>query len=118
VRADETEPVTVKLAPAAAVTGRVLDADGQPVKDVIVAVSHGDDSARELDRYLAQRRGPARTGADGRFRVTGVIPGLSIGLQLRKGSTALTFPRPEKPHRLTAGQTLDVGDLRVTPRPP
>jgi RNA polymerase sigma factor (sigma-70 family) len=117
-RGDETGPLVAKLAPAATITGRVLDADGQPVKDVIAAVSHGDDSARELDRYLAQRRGPARTRADGRFRVTGVIPGLPISLQLRKGSTGLNFPRPEKPPRLTAGQTLDVGDIRVTPRPP
>jgi protocatechuate 3,4-dioxygenase beta subunit len=117
-RGDETEPLKVTLAPAAAIAGRVLDSDGQPVKDVIASVSHGDDSARELERYLAQRRGPARTAADGRFQVTGVIPGLSISLQLRKGSTALTFPRPEKPPRLIAGQTLDVGDIRVTPRPP
>jgi hypothetical protein len=107
-----------KLAPAGTVTGRVLDADGQPINGVVVALSHSGLIARELDRYVAQRRGAARTGADGRFQVTGVIPELLISLQLWKGTTALTYPRPEKRLRLTAGQTLDLGDLRTTPRAP
>jgi RNA polymerase sigma factor (sigma-70 family) len=118
VRGDEAGPLTVQLAPAATVAGRVLDAEGQPIAGAQVTLSHGGDSARELDRFLAQRRGPARTGADGRFQISGVVPGLSIGLQLRKGSTALTFPRPEKPPQLTAGQTLDLGEMRATPRQP
>jgi hypothetical protein len=55
-------PLVIETDPGRVVTGRVVDANGQPVPDVVV-------------RSHQEFRGPAtRTSDDGRFRLTGFTP--------------------------------------------
>jgi len=79
-----TASVTLTLGgPGATVTGRVLDADAQPVEGALVLVD-GQDMLHAYPQTLPDGRkivlshsGPTstRTDADGRFSVAGVMPG-------------------------------------------
>src|SRR5205807_2657288 len=71
VRGDEPGPLAVRLSPAGAVAGRVVDGDGQPVAGARVIPVYRDGAGRELDRYLRRRRGLLQTDAEGRFRLDG-----------------------------------------------
>src|SRR5205823_12613155 len=51
VRGDETEPVVAKLGALGQVTGRLRDADGNPLAGVNVSVGPAVDVARELYRF-------------------------------------------------------------------
>ncbi len=103
LRGDENRPQTVTLQPWGMLTGRVVDADGQPTPDGIllsVADQHGTNQ---------------KIGPDGRFRIDGLVPGKPYELQLLnrehilRGSLAVAV-------RLRPGETRDLGD--VTPKRP
>jgi hypothetical protein len=117
LRGDEKQPLTVRLAPTAVVTGRVLDEDGQPVAGVEVYTLYSSPAGQQLTK--SQDRNPLpRTDKEGRFRLEGVVPGLSMGLGFRKGRHGLV---PEKQTEVTApesGKTLDLGDVHTTSRAP
>jgi RNA polymerase sigma factor (sigma-70 family) len=118
VRGDEVGPVIANLQPAGTVTGRALDADGQPICGGDVIVSFPSPAGSELDRYRQQQRPPICTDKDGRFKLDGVVPGLKFGLNnVRKGNT-IYLPNPfPKPRELAAGESLDLGDIRMVSRP-
>jgi RNA polymerase sigma factor (sigma-70 family) len=112
VRGDEVEPPVVRLAAAGAVTGRVLDADGQPVASATVELS-SSGPAGQLYRRLHEGRELPRTGPDGRFRLDGIIPDLKFALSIRRGQTLLVGT-PRIGHREVApGRTLDLGEVRT-----
>jgi RNA polymerase sigma factor (sigma-70 family) len=103
LRGDETRPQTVTLQPWGVLTGRIVDADGQPAADGIlcsVVDQHGTDE---------------KIGPDGRFRIDGLIPGKLYDLDLLsrerilRGSLAVAV-------KLGPGETRDLGD--VTPKRP
>jgi RNA polymerase sigma factor (sigma-70 family) len=116
-RGDEKEPPAVKLGPTGTVTGRILDLDGQAVTGVEVRLSSSDDALSELYRHLNQRREPARTDKDGRFRLEGVVPGVKFYLGLSKGRTYLTGEPAIGLKEVASGKILDLGDIRTRPRP-
>src|SRR5258706_224906 len=64
-RGDAPEPVTVKLEPCGSASGRIVDGDGQP----LVGFKFG------LGGWGGSQH--ATTDKDGRFRVEGLIPGMS-----------------------------------------
>ena len=108
---------TVTLRPCAAVSGRIVDADGKPVSGgVHIRVASGkDNQALETELF------PVSIEADGRFRIDTVIPGATYTLRaedrLALGFSASGKMAPEqfKPfelvHNLTAesGQVIDLG---------
>jgi RNA polymerase sigma factor (sigma-70 family) len=116
VRGDEKEEPAVRLAPAGSVSGRLLDADGQPQDDVEVAPVGLDKTVRELYRQLDQRRGPVRTDRNGRFRLEGVVPGVKFQLSLRQGRTFLVGEPRIGTKEIKPGQSLDLGDVRTKPQ--
>jgi protocatechuate 3,4-dioxygenase beta subunit len=118
VRGDEAGPLTARLGPTGAITGRVLDADGQPVVGATIRLLYWDESARELDRHLRQRTELPRADTAGRFRIDEVIPDMKFEPGFRKGSTALLLQPRGQSRRVGAGATLDLGDLRPQPMPP
>ena len=97
---DERGPLTVTLQPCGTLVGRVIDGQGRPRPNV------GVSSSVQIGTFgLAHQQ--ARTDADGRFRITGLLPGLSYGLAIDK--------RSERVDDITvrSGEVKDLGDLRV-----
>jgi RNA polymerase sigma factor (sigma-70 family) len=113
LRGDETGPLTVRLGRAGAITGRVIDMSGQAVRGVHVAAIYSGQVGRELVKELQRRDELSQTDENGRFRLGAIVPGRTFELGVAKGQQALEpEPRLEvKP--LEAGQTLDLGDVRV-----
>ena len=97
VRGDEAEPLTVRLEPLGAVSGRLVDRAGKPVPKVRVSFIAGTNGARTT----------ARTDQDGRFRVS-----LEAGQEylLSSGRPLATAARPVK---VEAGRDKELGNLPV-----
>jgi RNA polymerase sigma factor (sigma-70 family) len=95
--------VTVRLEPGAAVTGRLVDADGQPRAGLELEIAFrlkGDSGFREFSRERV------RTDRQGRFRLGALLPGYEYRLSDGKGELPFRAPRSD--------QTEDLGDVRMT----
>ena len=101
------EPVVVKLAPLAAITGRVVDGDGNPVAGASVRpdVLPGGDYALSL--------GQVATDSDGRFRILGIPTGCDYPLAVE--TSAPLKERRFAFHNRAAvkpRETTDVGEIK------
>lgn len=98
LRGDETGPQTIRLQPWGVLTGRVVDAEGEPV---------GGGNIYPI----ARPAGYPEIGKDGRFRIDGILPGKSYDLQFLKDSSLLSgfIARGIK---VGPGETRDLGDVR------
>jgi RNA polymerase sigma factor (sigma-70 family) len=119
VKGDEKGPLNVKLVPGGVLTGRLVTPDGQPVTEGQLIARGGPleapGKAKDTPRVGSFPDG-VRPGKDGKFRVTGLAPGLTYKLGLHRdvylhelggaAGGALTF----KP-----GETKDLGDVVVKP---
>jgi hypothetical protein len=102
----------LKLEPTATVTGRVVDRDGNALKDFRVSPSYSDG---EIGILLNTRdmnsTAPVLTDADGKFTLANVPAGLAVRFDARKkdgGSLGhSTNERTFKP-----GEKLDLGDWK------
>jgi protocatechuate 3,4-dioxygenase beta subunit len=99
LRGDETRPQTMTLRPWGVVTGRVVDADGQPMGGGQVYP-------------VALPAGYPKIGKAGRFRIEGFIPGKSYDLQILNGA-GLDQGFIALGLSVGPGETKDLGD--VTP---
>jgi RNA polymerase sigma factor (sigma-70 family) len=114
LRGDEQEMPVVKMQPAAAVIGRVLDAVGKPLAGMEISIQFSEAEPDQLIRQelLGGRWGNLTTSdADGRFRLAGLFPGLEF--QVFSGhpghrSVAVSF----EPVTLKAGEVRDLGARR------
>ncbi len=114
VTGNEKGPLTVKLVPAAVLTGRLVRPDGEPVTagDIVTPIGGSDipRNREKPDRGTLPSR--VRLDKDGKFRITGLAPGLKyrFSLVIRGycypvgGREDLTF----KP-----GETKDLGDVVI-----
>lgn len=130
----DSHSVTVRLAPAAVISGHVTDSDGMPVPrlEVRCLKSMVVDGRRQW-----QPSASANADDDGSYRLAGLVPGTylvvagpshnpSIGAmaktgQLESGFGEADFPAPEENGssngvRITAGQRL-TADLSVEAEP-
>ena len=107
-KGDDTGPLHVRLQPAGTVTGHLIDDDGPLRSDVTINVNYG--KGQFGDRYPWSYLSPTLS-SDGRFRIEGLIPGVSYDLFTRMGNTILgEFANDLK---LQPGETRDLGDVRV-----
>ncbi len=105
VRSSDPEPLRVRLRPEATVTGRLVDADGQPPSDKMFQVYYlGFDL---LDDYIFLPRFVRNADQDGRFKIEGLAPGLR--LRLWPGD-AVDRSRTFSP--LRPGESRDLGDIK------
>jgi RNA polymerase sigma factor (sigma-70 family) len=116
LRGDEKDPVAIRLAPTGVLTGRVQDEDGQPLAGAEILVFYAKTSSSYVPGFSLRDLLP-RTDKEGRFRVEGVVPGLTVNLGFLKGKQRLPLP-PLNIKPLQSGQTRDVGDIRIKPRRP
>jgi RNA polymerase sigma factor (sigma-70 family) len=94
--------VVVKLQKGGTLTAQIVDADGKPRPGVV------------LEIYLATRLEPTshdpsaiRTDANGRLRLTGLIPGMKYVIQRFNAKEVLGW------YTLGAGQTKDLGAVKL-----
>jgi protocatechuate 3,4-dioxygenase beta subunit len=132
VRGDEAGPLTVRLEPLGALTGRIVDADGRPWAGLTVAVypSLNEKDYENLPRdelFVFQGvmgLGPGlwrqftgrqtTTDRDGRFRLEGLFPGWPYQLFAGKGDLKKENALVLSKDGLSAesGKAKDLGDLK------
>jgi hypothetical protein len=95
--------VTVRMTPGAAVIGRLLDADGEPVTRGELLLSFRLSKHAEGISYIPE---PFKPDAAGRFRIDALFPGYDYTLSI--GETNRRFGK-----ELRAGQTTDLGGVRI-----
>lgn len=128
VRPEDKGPLTVRLQPWGALTGRLVDAEGKPLSQVKIHLRYPDspDSGmRPPDQEIA-------TDRDGRFRVEGLMPNREHELILEHGTNkdvALSSSKPRRTPRpapavlkkleTRSGEVKDIGDItvKVVPMP-
>jgi RNA polymerase sigma factor (sigma-70 family) len=115
IRGDEKEAVIVKLAPVGKVTGRLLDTDGTPLDGAHVTINPRGEIASELYRFARPGGSSTIADAQGRFTITGVIPGMPFALQIQRGEGSFGGKPRIGMRQLTPGQSLDLGDRTVQP---
>jgi protocatechuate 3,4-dioxygenase beta subunit len=134
VRGDEAGPVTVGLRPWAAVSGRLLDTDGKPIKNVTLAFTEvpvrkagrpmdTDTGLHVVTHFAGQPDPDPKTDEDGRFHVERLVPGLRYNLaQFEYDATlgpgeyrweGLAF----RGLVLKPGEARDLGDVKLQPFP-
>ena len=95
--------VTVQMEPGAVVTGRLLDANGQPWADVELSVSFRMKLGSHRWSYSPE---PIKTDQNGRFRIDTLLPGYEFVLS--HDGNELPFG-----DGLRSGQTKDLGDVQL-----
>lgn len=113
LKGDEPESFTVRLQPTATLTGRLVDADGDPRANVNLS---GFIEPGQL--HITEGWGGifnTTTKKDGRFRVENVLPGIHYTGWIQKTYriTGTIF----KNLTLKPGETHDLGDIKETSNP-
>ena len=116
-RGDEAEPYTVELQPWATLTGRLVDAQGNPRPDVQLVTSDWQESLGNTARGLLPTG--LKTDQQGRFRVEGLVPGQEYSgiATSRKPGIGYLGPVIDRVV-LKPGETRDLGDVRARPNEP
>ena len=113
IKGNEPDPISVKLQPTATITGRLVDENGRPRAGLPLAVTQDLGNAR-FDRFTDR----APTDADGRFRLRGLVPGVSYTLEILKNNEknfsdrALGYLRKTR-WTVKPGETQDWGDVQI-----
>jgi RNA polymerase sigma factor (sigma-70 family) len=102
VKGTETKPLTVRMQPWAAVSGRLLDGDGQPLCNMKLYGS-----------AFLQENGC--TDGEGRFRLDGLIPGVRYDLTYHKDKPSMSGTLL-KGFVAKPGEVRDLGDIRTKPQ--
>ncbi len=110
LRGDEKEPMTVKLEPWAAVAGRALDEEGNPVAGAECHVGYHPNMLRW--QFDAGRE-KVKTDRDGRFRVEGLYPGVPFAITFVKKGKFLDAGDGYRELSVKPGQTKDLGDIKT-----
>jgi protocatechuate 3,4-dioxygenase beta subunit len=111
LKGTEKGPVEFKLQASAALSGRLVDAEGRPLRHADITIYHDADGKNVRDVHYPPS---VRTDAEGRFRVAGMVPGVRyVGDVQLKGKR---FPSDAFDLTLTAGQSRDLGNVKPRAR--
>jgi hypothetical protein len=103
VPTDAATPLTVRLQPACSVSGRLVDAEGQPRANVELDVSFLPSKREAWTHHLPNR---ISTDAQGRFQVGGLIPNVEYQFSDRKGEIQI-------PKLAIPGESKVLGDVQM-----
>jgi RNA polymerase sigma factor (sigma-70 family) len=115
VRGDEKEPLTARLQSGGKVTGRILDAAGQPLVKAridLLLVNKGGDGPQ----WHAGLKS-VKTDKDGRFTMEGILPEMELVLLVGVADKENELGRTvHSINELTwkAGEAKDLGDVKTT----
>jgi RNA polymerase sigma factor (sigma-70 family) len=112
LKGDERGRVEVRLQKAAALSGRLLDSEGRPLRHLDMTVFYEIESEKNV--LAMHRPGRVPTDAEGRFRVGGLTPGIRYrGDVWLKGK-----PYPGVVFDLSPkeGESRDLGDVKPRTR--
>jgi RNA polymerase sigma factor (sigma-70 family) len=112
VREGARQAATLRLTSWGALTGRVLDADGEPIAGVTVQLRFNDFTAARLYLHLTEGRAVS-TDAAGRYRCDVPFAGEGFNLQFSRGGKYLNPSRPQRGLSVESGQTKALGDIAV-----
>jgi hypothetical protein len=114
----ETAPVSVRLRPWSALTGRLLDEDGNGLAGVSVRLSYATESARGLfeSGIPASLKG-VKTDASGAFRIEGVFPGTPVSLVFVHNNRFRDVGPKYRNLSLKPGETSALDDIPSRPFP-
>jgi beta-lactamase regulating signal transducer with metallopeptidase domain len=112
VKPGEEGPVTVTMMPCGTLTGRLIDGRGLLRAGVEMTCNRpgrfgGDDPRFEHGSLPS----PIKTDTQGRFEVSGLVPGLKYSLRVWKGGEIEGDAVTDVTTR--AGETKDLGDVKV-----
>jgi hypothetical protein len=110
VKPAESGPVTIKLEPCGTLSGRLVDDGGVPQVEALMTCERpyeGGDSRFEQGSLPS----PIKTDKDGRFRVSGLVPGLKYSLTVR--GRRRTLREVAKNVIIKAGEARDLRDVRL-----
>ncbi|MHC4402847.1 MAG: carboxypeptidase regulatory-like domain-containing protein [Planctomycetota bacterium] len=105
-------PLSVRLQPWGTITGRIVDADGNPKADLVIV---GWNRLRAVPGQGAFPERHYLTDQHGRFHIEGLAPGIPYDVQVHD---------PEKLHNIIQvlsdvtvkpGETKDLGDVTIRP---
>ena len=102
VQGDGPQPRSITLQPWGVLTGRLVDADGQPWG------LEGELDLHPLGQYI-------KVGKDGRFRAEGLMPGKTYKIKIRRNGSIFGDFILEAV-TVGPGETKDLGD--IVPRSP
>jgi RNA polymerase sigma factor (sigma-70 family) len=117
VQGNEKGPLTVRLAPAGTIKGRLVSKDGTPVTEGEIhssldAMPQPGDPVFDQNRGLLQRH--IRPDKNGNFELKGLAPGLSYKLGLlNRPYLASLGGKASQPIHIQTGKTIDLGDVVV-----
>ncbi len=109
LKGDEEGLIDITLQPSAAVSGRLLDDEGRPLRDADGSVHYWSEAGGKV---LYNHSGKLLTDAEGRFRIGGLVPGIRYLAQVRikgKRLPGTVFDDLS----LKAGETKDLGEVKV-----
>ena len=113
-------PMEVKLLPAGAITGRLVDDGGSPLAGAKLRVMTYDLDGNNLPFMDASALWPSNEPftADtlGRFRVEGLVPGVETDIQLDAPSRPdvwLDSRNAFRKLKISPGEVRDLGDVKV-----
>lgn len=106
IRAGEVDPIVLRLAPYGALSGRLLDEDGEPLAKTIVAIGRMGILPHDFS---------ATTDDHGKFNCDGLVPGVNYVVALRRPGQ-MGMNRLASDVVVEPGKTTDLGDLDPKPK--
>jgi RNA polymerase sigma factor (sigma-70 family) len=111
IKGDERGPVVATLQPAARVSGRLVDDGGRPLAGAAITVTFRRGKNGPLEMHSRD----FRTDEDGRFRIDGLLPGMSYSADVQPADAKYRWWIFEG-LALKAGESKDLGTVKPTKR--
>jgi len=105
-------PLEVKLVPAGAITGRLLDDDGLPWAGVRLNVWMSDPDQPTRSGFGCAFGEAVTSDAQGRFRIEAFVPGVETEVTIETGVT-INGSNALRKLALKSGEVRDLGDVKA-----